>query len=302
MMCRTFFKWLFNNCYVAKIINNHIVQIGLPVITGTYITLVEIDFEFLRQFPHAKENLLLLLLALTLIVSFYGAIAKALVSKSDENYKQFLENFMVAISKVVTTKLDRFKRKAPHLPKTGNIFKEITQPKAQIEQIHKEAVSLLMSTFQLKDDEVCITIMHIDDAEDKQYFAFNTQPVWIHTKAKKLLSNKSSAAICLERGESVFHPSKKKAAKCGEYILTERDERKGDGSIFCFPVVTECADYIDRYVISIVSYGKRVCEPGDNSAEAIARIFFTEICKRLDIELTLNSIKSWQESNSRRVK
>lgn len=301
-MLRKTANYLFLNVWLAKLINSHIVQITLPIVTGAYITLYEVDNKFLRQFPHASENLLLLLLAVTLFISLYGAIAKALMTRSDEYYKLFLENFMVAISKVVTTKLDRFKRKAPHLTKTGNIFKEITQPKAQIEQIHKEATALLMSTFQLKEDEICITIMHVNGAEDKQYFAFNTQPVWVHTKAKQLLAEQSAAAVCLQRGEPVFHPSKKKAAKISEYVLSERDERKGDGSIFCFPVVTACADYVEKYVISIVTYGKRVCQPGDMAAELIAETFFKEICKRLDIELTLHTIKSWQEYNSRRVK
>lgn len=269
-------------------------QIALPAVTATYTILYEIDFYLLAPFPHAKKNLLAVLIITTLFCSLFNAIARAIKNSSEDRYTAFLENFMVSISKIVESKLNRFKQKSRHLKKGGNIFKTITQPKDQIGLIHSESIDWLRSTFGLDEDGLCITIMHTNGAENTEYFAFDTQPKWQHTKAKKLLSNSSTASKCLERGETIFHSSKEKAQKIGEYLLSDRDKRKGDGSIFCYPVVTECAEYTDQFVISIVTYGKRMCTPGDVAEEKITKMFLNEICKRLDIELTLHSIKSWQ--------
>lgn len=295
-MTKKCFKWLLLNNWIARLINNNITQISLPAVTGAYAVLVEFDFFLLEPFPHAKKNLLFVLIILTLCVSFFNAIANAIKIKSEERYKLFLENFMVSISKVVNSKLDRFKNKSRGLTKNGNTFKAITHPKDQIGLIHTEAIDWLKKTFGLEDDDICITIMHTNGKEDKQYFAFATQPKWHHTKPKTLMTNNSCAAKCLERGETIFHPSKEKAARKDEYHLSDRDKRKGDGSIFCYPIVTECSNYTDKFVISIVTYGKKLCNPGDQSEEKITKQFLNEICKRLDLELTLYSIKSWQES------
>jgi len=297
-MIRSFFKWLMIYNWFAKIVNHNVTQIALPSITAAYVILYEIDFYLLSPFPHAKKNLLVVLIVSTLLVNLFNAIANAIKSNSNDRYTAFLENFMVSISKVVESKLLRFKQKSHHLKKGGNIFKVITQPEDQIGLIHSESIDWLRSTFSLEEDEICITIMHTNGSEQKQYFAFDTQPKWQHTKAKSLLTNASTASKCLERGENIFHSSKELAEKNGEYLLSERDKRKGDGSIFCYPVVTECADYTDQFVISIVTYGKRMCTPGDIGEEKITKMFLNEICKRLDIELTLYSIKSWQQKQS----
>jgi len=295
-MIKNFFKWVFLGNWLAKIINNSITQIVLPAVTAAYVGLVEIDFSLLRPFPHATKNLLIALIAATLFISFFNAIADAIRSKAEDRYKSFLENFMVSISKVVKSKLDRFKNKSRTLSKSGNTFKAITHPIDQIGLIHAEAIDWLKETFNLEEEDICITIMHTNGVENKQYFAFDTQPKWQHTKAKNLMSDNSCAAKSIERGETIFHPSKDKAAKKHEYVLSDRDKRKGDGSIFCYPVVTDCASHTDKFVISIVTYGKRMCIPGDESEEKITKQFLNEICKRLDIELTLYSIKSWQQS------
>lgn len=295
-MVKIILSWLFLKNWFARIINNNVTQIATPAVTGAYVTLVEFDFFLLAPFPHAKENLVVALIVLTLFVSLFSAISNALRNQSDERYRSFLENFMVSISKVVTSKLERFKSKSRHLTKTGNVFRAITHPKDQIGLIHSEAVDWLRETFKLEEDEICITIMHTNGVEDKQYFAFDTQPKWQHTKAKTLLTSDSCASKCLERGETIFHPSKQRASERKEYVLSDRDNRKGDGSIFCYPVVTECASHTDKFVISVVTYGKRMCTPGDHSEEKITKQFLNEICKRLDIELTLYSIKSWHLS------
>ena len=53
-------------------------------------------------------------------------------------------------------------------------------------------------------------------------------------------------------------------------------------------------DHEDKYIISIVTYGKLLSDPRDNEASKIIKSIFSEICRRIELELTLASIRAWQ--------
>jgi len=214
--------------------------------------------------------------------------------KSDKSYIKFLEQFSVLTSKVVSIKLARFKDEAINLRRDSNTFKQITQPKAQINTILGEVESLLLNNFGIKKKQVSVTIMSKTRRSGVWGFEYQTTKGWNHTKAQELIGRSSAASECLKIGEPVFHASKNVAARNKQYFKSERDRKAGDGSVFCYPSIIQNRDYESQYIVSIVTYGNVLCDHlDDDQCEAICRIF-TDICQRIDLELTLNSIKEWQ--------
>lgn len=278
---------------VISFFRARVVQVVFSTIAGSYYLILDIwgdSWPIVVEHKPFHESAFTLLLILTLLavitkeVSEY--IEERLLRVSDD-----ISNSMSALTtKAVAVKLNRFKEKSKALNISADIFNTITQPKDQINLILGEIESLIHKCFSIKIFQSCITIMCVE--EDKQYFKYTTKRDWHHTRPKKLISDKSAAKISLELGEPVFFPSKRKAAKQGNYFLSERDKQKGDGSVYCYPVKTDLNGISDTYIISIVTYGRRLCQPfDDDKAEAITEIF-SDICRRIDLELTLESINN----------
>ena len=293
---KLFRKILYKNVIVASI-RNKFLQIFLPGISGAYFITLDVwgdKWEFISKNTAKHEVIFSILVALSLFSLLVRGIADWYEEQSERTYIKFLEQFSLLTTKLVVNKLNRFKDETTKLKPNGNTFKQITQPKDQINLILGEVESLLLNNFSLKRNQVCMTIMHNDPINETWYYEYETNRSWKHTKAIKLLEGRSAAAECLSTGEPIFYACKNKAAKLGKYYLSERDKRTGIGSVFCYPAFTQNNDYRDNYIISIVTYGKRLCDPiDDEQAEAISEIF-SDIARRIDLELTLHSIKTWQ--------
>ena len=196
-------------------------------------------------------------------------------------------------------KRDRFKEKAPELG--SDVFTNITQPERQINLLLTEFNQLLRTRFNLAENEVCITILRIDQAAEKLTFLFSTLQGRKHTPASTFFKKQSAAKLCLERGEPIFHPDKTKAANKGEYYLSERDKRhnNGTGSIYCFPSVTKTPKKLVNHVISVVTYNKHLVFLGDKEETDSIKEILNDICRRIDLELTLMSIKEWDNEKEK---
>ncbi|RMA82629.1 hypothetical protein [Umboniibacter marinipuniceus] len=293
---KLFRKVLYENT-VVRTIRNRFLQVFLPGFTGAYFITLDVwgeQWDIIKNHTDKHEVAFSILIVVSLLALLIRGIADWYEEQSGDAYKKFLEGFTLLTTRVVQKKLDRFKDESGKLKPNGNTFKQITQPKEQINLILGEIESLLLNNFSLKRNQICITIMHNDPQSDTWYYEYETNRSWKHTKAIKLIEGKSAAAECLSIGEPVFHACKRQAHKKGKYYLSERDGRTGDGSVFCYPAFTVNSDYRDNYIISIVTYGRRLCDPLDEQqSEAISEIF-SDICRRIDLELTLNSIKKWQ--------
>ena len=114
---------------------------------------------------------------------------------------------------------------------------------------------------------------------------------WPHGDAEELVASSSAAHKVIETGQYVFFPSKEYAALDGLYNLGSRDEESGDGSIFCLPIDIRCKGQTWQYIVSIVTYGARFCDPGDRENERKTEALLREIAQRLELELTLKTIK-----------
>ena len=92
----------------------------------------------------------------------------------------------------------------------------------------------------------------------------------------------------------VFFADKIKASKDGNYFLSDRDSRYKKGSVYCYPCFTKLPKGSIKHVITIVTYGKTLCYHSDKKAISAIKVIFNEICRRIELELTLKSIKDWQ--------
>ena len=282
---------------IAEFFRNKFLQVFVPGLAGAYFLCLDVwgdQWDVIANYKDQHELVFSILIFLSLVILLIRGTADWYEGKSDKSYIAFMEQFSVLTTRLVTRKLERFKDEALRLKPNGNTFKQITQPKDQINMILGEIETLLLNNFGIKKKQVCITIMHKDPIQNNWYYEYETNKGWKHTKAQKLIDGKSAASECLNTGQPVFHPCKKTASKSDYYFLSDRDKSSGEGSVFCYPAFTENPDYIDNYIVSIVTYGKRLCDPLDSDqAEAISDIF-SDICRRIDLELALHSIKKWQ--------
>lgn len=297
MLIRRTFRFILYENFLALILRNKFLQVVVPGVAGLYFLCLDVwgeDWGIIKNYQEQHEFIFSSIVVFSFIILVVRGTADWYEGKSDKAYIAFLEQFSVLTCKLVTRKLERFKEEAPRLNPGGNTFKRITQPKDQINMILGEIETLLLNHFAVKKKQVCITVMHKDPETNSWYYEYETNKGWKHTKAQKLIDEESAASECLKTGQPVFYACKKEASKRNMYFLSERDKNSGSGSVFCYPALTENRDYVDNYIVSIVTYGKRLCDPLDKEqAEAISDIF-SDICQRIDLELTLHSIKKWQ--------
>lgn len=291
-------RYLLYDNLVLKIIRHKFFQLLLPGLASIYYMTLDIwgdDWKIITNYKHVHENIFLILIGMSLLVLFVRGIADWYETRSNTAYIAFMERLSTLTSRLVKFKLNRFKEKAKYLKPNGNTFKAITNPKEQISMILHEIESLLYEYFSIKNKNCCVTIMHKDPKTQKWYYAYRTRKNWNLPKPQTIIDNKSStAAMCFSLGEPVFHPCKQSASKSNKYYLDEKDKREGKGSVFCYPVLTTNGDYSDIFLISIATYGKWLCDPVDTEKSDAISEFLSDICSRLDLELTLSSIKDWQ--------
>ena len=283
--------------FVVRLLRNKFLQIVLPAVTGSYFLVLDIwgdKWPIVTEYQDEHALAFSVAVASSLLVLTIRGAADFFEESNKNKYADFLERFSTLTSRIVQAKLRRFKEKAERLNDGVDIFKTITQPKDQINLILGEILNFISYNFGLKEDDICITIMHQDPASQKWYFRYETNKSLNHTKPERLLAQKSAAKKCLDVGEPIFLPDKQRASKRGEYFLSERDRRKPRGSAFCYPAVTNHKTHNDTYVISLITYGKCLCSEMDSEqADAIKEIL-SNMCKRIDLELTLDSIRSWK--------
>lgn len=292
-----FLRWLFINGFAARAVNHRFSQFLLPTAAGAYFLILDVwgtEWQFIANNIAAHEIVFTVLLLATLFSQVFKEIGASFSRMVDESYLRFLEEFMILTASVVDFKLKRFRNCAKNLKPSSNTFKAITKPKDQIEYIIDQSVKWLRNSFSLAENEISMTVICISNKTDSPYYLFDSQKSWARTKAKTIINEKSSAAYCLEKGEPVFIADKLFASKVGQYYLSDRDDRMKTGSVYCFPVFVNLPSHKDEYIITIVTYNKRLCTPNDEDASRIAASILREICRRIELELTLLSMRSWQ--------
>jgi len=299
-MIKKWIKYVFYGNPIFSFIRHKIVSALILSISTGYFLVFEIyrnEWSFFIAHEEPARSLFFTLIFFSLFTAILKGVGEWIEEKDFINRNGFRNDLILLASKLVRAKLERFKEKSPNVTQRGNIFKSITQPKDQINILLGELTRIIQDRFGLNEEQLCITIIEEDvnqSGEKIAFYAFKTQQDWGRTRAKKLLEEESTAKKCLEIGEPILHANKYKAAKQGDYFLSERDDRYSKGSVYCYPCFVKTPSNEKRYVISIVTYGKQLCYHGDEEEIDAIKEIFNEICRRLDLELTLKSMKDWQ--------
>ncbi|TKB58358.1 hypothetical protein [Ferrimonas aestuarii] len=294
---RSIIRLIFYSNPLAQLSSNKFFSNFIPGLCGFYFLCLDVwgdDWDLIKNHKETHELIFSLLMIGAAIVIFFRSMSDYFEEESEKKKTSFSEFFTMITAKIVSEKLKRFKQSATTISKNGDTFKSITKPRDQINIILGEIDNLLYNVFDVKKSGVCTTIMRKDPKTENWHYIFNTNNSWKHTKASTLIDNRSTASESLHRGESIFHASKEESSKKGLYYLSDRDKRTGDGSVFCYPAVITNPDYSDEFVISIVTYGKRLCRPHDEVLEDAIDEILTNLCSRIELELTLFSIYDWK--------
>jgi len=290
-------RWFFYSNPAARLLRNSILQKYVPGVVALYYIAIGVwkdSWPFFSNHIDAHEKIFLGLIVISLFLVVVQATTEHYERRGSALQSRFERAFAKLTSKIVKAKLERFKASASLTTPTGNTFRQITKPEEQINLILTELVDLLSEQFGINESDQCISIMREDKNTYKWFFPYVTNRTWKHTKPSILVSASSTARQCIDTGEPVLHVDKIEAASRGQYFYSERDKRKRAGSVFCYPSKTEMSNYTDVCVISIVTYGKMICDPIDEEHTKAVKQLLCEVCKRIDLELTLESIKFWQ--------
>lgn len=287
-------------CYsnpLSKFASNKIAGYYFPALMGFYYLTLDVwgdDWHIITKYKDVHLNIYLVLVSISVALiflrgtrAFYSDLTKT--AKADVG-----KGLIMLTSRIVKAKLDRFHACAANLDPTGNTFRQITRPDDQISVIISEILTFLYNTFDIEESETCITIMHCDVGTQKWHYMFNNQTQWNHTKAGKLIAIKSMAAMCVQHGEPIFHPDKVEASKKGEYFMSPKDERSIKGSAYCHPVVVNVSGTEYKFVISVITYGKILCNSHNEQQVEATKLTLRDICRRIELELTLWSMRHFQ--------
>lgn len=242
-----------------------------------------------------------------LVASSYGILAlvallawlsERVSEQSLEQTEKLLMNFLSMVSRIVDDKAHVLSSKAK-TAKTAKKFNHVVTPEEQLRSIFSHGATFLMETFGLQADQLDITILQKKTApgvsSGEWAFVARHQRHWPHGAPSALFCGTTScAASVASGGAAVFHASKSVAASNDEYVLSDRDKRQGsDGSIYCDVVSIE--DSLGNkwdFIVSIVTYGERFCDPFDEANELKTKTFLREIVRRIQIELHYVVIKT----------
>lgn len=274
----------------------------LPALFGFYSVCYEEkgdDWDFFTRSTELHEAIYFYGLLGALLFIVVKGIADNFAKKGDAEYIEFANGLIALAARAIESKIDRFKRRSRVLQKNSSVFESITNAESQIKLIIDDAKEFLQEFFALKEEQIAITIIHKNGKDNKSFFLFDTNSRATHsrTKASVLLENESSLAYSVvSQGEPLFVADKVKMSAAGRYHLSERDIRFTNGSVYCFPVEVTNIDYKDQFVISIATYGKLLCNNADTDTCDRISIILREVCRRLELELTLYAIKKWKET------
>lgn len=293
--------WLAIDNAIVKLTRIPLVTTMVPAVTGAYLALRKLygDESIFKLFPDEHSVIAVSLITATIIIALFKSAADSYLSRHESAYITLLHKFIRLNASIVNAKDKRFKKRAKTLEKGDEVFERITQPTDQINFILSEARGFLIESFDLKnEDNLRITILEQVGNENSTWsFAFDTHEAWSYTQASELMSSKSAAKECLETGQPLFHADKAIAAVKGKYLLSERDDRLGNGSVYCYPVFIKRHEETYRAIITLITYGNRkFCGGYDDRENDQLAVMLREICRRLELELTLRFIKQWKLS------
>jgi hypothetical protein len=265
---------------------------GAIAVYGSADTLWGKSHWFFLNHPDAHRYAKLIASICILVIAIAVTMRERWKERSLAGTEVVLKGFVSMVANIVQNKIGYLSERAKTVSQSKK-YDHVTDPIAQLKVIFKESATFLTTTFSLKEDQIDISIIE-KNGTNPWKFLTSHQTKWSHGDPDSFfkVDSKSCASTVIKSGQDAFHASKKVAAAEDEYELSERDKQTDDGSIFCIPikVSSKASNWI--FVVSIVTYGRRFCNPHDKRNEEKVIALLKEITRRIELELTHRVIKN----------
>ncbi len=261
--------------------------------TSYYLCLDVLEGEaWIDNYKPFHNKMVYALLLITAVATFFQSHRKKTEEAENIEARSLLAEFIEAVGSIVDAKLRRFREKAVSLKTGADKFGSITHPDDQIARICQASVSFVRKAYGLQDHEIDITIIRKRSTAQSWTYIYKHQS-WSRGTPNDMMKNSNAAGKnCIKTGRWVFHPDKVLASLAANYVMSQRDKERGDGSVFLYPVVIPGETEETQFVIFMVTYSKKLCDEDDINAKSATESFLREICRRIELELCLSVIKS----------
>lgn len=274
-----------------------------PALAAAYFTFIGgwQDIPFIKSHRAIFFWIFVILLVADLSLRSLKGISDMILASNPVGCAKALIELFKAVTYIIESKTERF-RDACRSLSSGSPFDTITRPQDQIKTIMREARSYYSCIGNAADsfDATIMRCLPKSEFEPEKWdFIFQLDSNFSHGSADQLMSVNSTARLAREGGKELFLPSKANAAKVGQYVISERDaKRGGEGSVYCKHIKIDTPRGADEFILTFITYDCTVCDSWDEESCVAWKTVFGEFAKRIELELILHSIKSYTKQLS----
>jgi hypothetical protein len=275
--------------------DNRALGLFLPPAVGLYFLTLDIwgdKLPWITDHIGLHEKIFFGLVAFSLLALFARSFASTAKIQNDGDANILLNDFITAVGVIVTVKTDRLRRSMSRLRRNMEKFRVVSVPEEQIATVATTAAGFICKAFGLHEDSFDLTIVRSKAGSESWHYIFEHKK-WKHTDPNELLKQRSAAFACLERREPLFLPDKFASAHGELCVLSDRDRRRGPGSLFVYPALFDTPRGMERYLISLVTYGGQLCDEWDETSIKVTQCFLKEFCRRLELELSHYTLQKY---------
>lgn len=259
---------------------------------GVYIVAYDIkrtEWRFFQSNPQLHEAIFMVYILAVVPVSVVRWRRFELQRKARRSAEDLFIEFVRMVSTIVDWKTRMIHSRLPSLKKRS--LAKIIHPGEQIQTILRASDVFLRKVYGLSEDDLDIAIKERDPDTGDWHF-YQTLRGRMGENVNNFFTKECAANTAFETGRPIFLPSKLEGIRDQKYQIGSYDRETGDGSIFCYPISFQFLQRKRSYVISIVTYGKRLCDPDDCENIKKTKGLLREITRRLELEITLKSMTS----------
>ncbi len=236
------------------------------------------------------------LFGLSVIFAILKTKADQYNEQAKNNGQYVLEHIMQGVNAAKSAKLRRFCQyiEANHTSGDLYAFRDITQPRVQIEKLLENLQITLSEIFGISRDDIGLSIIYRFDksVEWRWLYAMNTTD---DLDLGTLVNNNETSVrqVIDDKLHSVFYPDKRIGIVEHKYLPGAKDRHFNNvGSVLCRDLSIWQEKRNIRAILSITTYGKQLCEDGDrDSLNKIENLIVSAFTTRLQLELSLLYIK-----------
>jgi hypothetical protein len=290
----------FTNGWLNKTTKHWGIKIALPVVMLLYFGLLDFfsELEWISNYKELHLKAFLVILFIELVARILDYCRERFEDGAIDKRRTVLTELLAAVSVIVQTKVTRFREALPKI-ENKSPFDVITQPSEQINAIAMKIEDFFKKVAEVPDDCFDVTIMRTTNGNNWSYlFCFQKNYSRIEPKNLMKTSVSSTAKLAFKSGNEHFFASKQEAAKCNSYHLGDRDNQKGDGSVYCKPVKIPMNGITESFIVTFTSYGTTLCDPRDTFSAEVWCMICREFARRIELELVLLCMKESKQRES----